>query len=118
MADTSTTRKSSSENKQESVPEEVKVMKQILQEMDVHDYDPCVIEQMLDFSYTYLTEILEDAKAFSEHADRNEIELEDVKLAVKMDYDKNKRNAANLPSRHEIGSKHFCVRYTKYLKNI
>merc|ERR1712110_819478 len=102
MADFNTSRKSSTEAVTESLPDEVKVMKQILHEMDVKDYEPCVIEQMLDFSFTYLTEVLGDAKVFSEHAGRDVVALDDVKLAVKMEHDKNKRNAASLPSRNSL----------------
>ena len=55
-----------------SIPEEAKVMKQILAELDITDYEPQVIAQMLDFSYEYLTEILEDAKGprWTRHAGR------------------------------------------------
>ena len=69
-------------------PRDAAVMEAILREMGVEDYEPNVIHQMLEFSYRYLTGVLEDAKVYSEHAQKKELDVADVKLAIqnKMDH--------------------------------
>ena len=49
------------EVKTNAQPDEHRVMKAILEELGVTDYDPQVVTQMLDFSYSYLTDILSDS---------------------------------------------------------
>ncbi|CAD5115349.1 DgyrCDS4329 [Dimorphilus gyrociliatus] len=63
-------------------------MQAILQEMGVKDYEPRLVNIMLEFSYKYVSDVLDDAKAFSNHAGKKTIDTEDVKLAVqtRMDY--------------------------------
>merc|ERR1719402_1771833 len=39
---------------------------------------------MLEFSYRYVTTILEDARVYSNHAKKKSIDMEDVKLAVQL----------------------------------
>lgn len=75
------------------------VMEAILKEMGIEDYEPNVIHQMLEFSYSkkivlsrsvsalvysigYVTNVLEDARIYSEHAQKKELDISDVKLAV------------------------------------
>lgn len=86
-----------------SGPRDAAVMETILKEMGMEDYEPNVINQMLEFSYSkftfnldmdgsqdlqlfpvlgYVTNILEDAHVYSEHAQKKEIDISDVKLAV------------------------------------
>merc|ERR1711990_216866 len=45
---------------------------------------PRVINQMLEFSYRYVTGILEDARVYSSHARKKTLDTEDVKLAVQL----------------------------------
>ncbi|XP_064394746.1 transcription initiation factor TFIID subunit 9-like [Halichondria panicea] len=63
-------------------PKDAAVMEAILKEMGVQEYDPNVVHQMLEFSYRYVTNVLEDARMYSEHAQKKEIDVSDVKLAV------------------------------------
>eukprot|EP00118_Oscarella_pearsei_P019791 m.212199 g.212199 ORF g.212199 m.212199 type:complete len:224 (+) comp39771_c0_seq2:242-913(+) len=74
---------SSSSGGPSSVPRDALVMAAILKEMGVVDYEPRVINLMLEFAYKYVSDILEEAKILSEHANRKEIDANDVKLAVK-----------------------------------
>ncbi len=90
-----------------SGPRDAAVMEAILKEMGVEDYEPNVINQMLEFSYSeccivcedacrwslvgmpgYVTNVLEDARVYSEHAQKKELDISDIKLAVqaKMDH--------------------------------
>ena len=60
------------------------VMVSILRDMGIHDFDPRVVNQMLEFSYRYVTNILEDSRVYSQHARKKTVDIEDVKLAVQM----------------------------------
>ena len=70
----------------------------ILKDMGINDFEPRVINQMLEFSYRcslsltsslilkprYVTGILEDARVYSSHARKKTLDTEDVKLAVQL----------------------------------
>jgi len=73
--------------KEKSVPKDAQVMISILKDMGINDFEPRVVNQMLEFSYRYVTNILEDAKVFSQHAGKKNIDLDDVKLSVSMQAD-------------------------------
>lgn len=59
-------------------------MVSILRDLGIHEYDPGVLTQMLEFSYRYISSILEDARVYSNHARKRVVDLEDVKLAVQV----------------------------------
>jgi len=71
------------------MPKDGQVMVSILRDMGIHDFDPRVVNQMLEFSYRYVTNILEDSRIYSQHARKKAIDIEDVKLAVQMQADQN-----------------------------
>ena len=85
-----------------SLPNEVKIIRHLLKEMDINDYDPQVIPQLLDFAYNYIAEILEKSKDLSEHAGHHEIELSDVKLGCSMQYRSEERKNTKLPSNFKL----------------
>ncbi|XP_033638159.1 transcription initiation factor TFIID subunit 9-like [Asterias rubens] len=66
-----------------AVPTDAEVMMAILKDMGVSDYEPRLVNQMLEFTYRYMTDVLEDAQAYTGHAGRTEIDVDDVKLAIK-----------------------------------
>lgn len=59
-------------------------MAAILRDLGIQDYEPAVLTQMVEFSYRYVTKVLEDAKMYSAHARKRNIDLDDVKLAVQV----------------------------------
>merc|ERR1711934_450233 len=63
---------------------DAQVMVAILKDMGINDFEPRVINQMLEFSYRYVTGILEDARVYSSHARKKTLDTEDVKLAVQL----------------------------------
>ncbi|XP_061184773.1 transcription initiation factor TFIID subunit 9B-like [Saccostrea echinata] len=65
-----------------SSPRDAQVMGAILKEMGVTEYEPRVVNVMLEFVYRYVTDILEDAKVYSNHANKKLLDAEDIKLAV------------------------------------
>ncbi|MBN3303404.1 TAF9 factor, partial [Amia calva] len=58
------------------------VMAQILKDMGVTEYEPRVINQMLEFTYRYVTTIIEDAKIYATHAKKSTVDADDVRLAI------------------------------------
>ncbi|XP_038049907.1 transcription initiation factor TFIID subunit 9-like [Patiria miniata] len=65
-----------------AVPKDAEIMAAILKDMGVTEYEPRLVNQMLEFTYRYVTDVLEDAQAYSNHAGRTEIDSDDVKLAI------------------------------------
>ncbi|KAM3869549.1 transcription initiation factor TFIID subunit 9 [Diretmus argenteus] len=65
-----------------SVPKDAQVMMQILKDMGITEYEPRVINQMLEFTYRYVTTIIEDAKIYATHAKKSSVDADDIKLAI------------------------------------
>ncbi|KAK9955764.1 hypothetical protein ABG768_015619 [Culter alburnus] len=65
-----------------TVPKDAQVMMQILKDMGVTEYEPRVINQMLEFTYRYVTTIIEDAKIYSTHAKKSIVDADDIRLAI------------------------------------
>ncbi|XP_017468367.1 PREDICTED: transcription initiation factor TFIID subunit 9 [Rhagoletis zephyria] len=80
--------KSKISNQVKHVPKDAQVIMSILKELNVQDYEPRVINQLLEFTYRYVTCILDDAKVFANHARKKTIDLDDVKLATEVVLDK------------------------------
>lgn len=72
----------SGNSKGNKLPQDELAMRAILKDMGVTEYEDRVVQQMLEFSYRYTTEVLEEAKVYSNHARKKQIDLDDVKLAV------------------------------------
>lgn len=93
----------------EAGPRDAAVMEAILKETGVQQYEPNVVHQMLEFSYSkfqkiliihgtimtspvfycdvylitgYIVGVLEEAKLYSEHCGKKEIDESDVRLAI------------------------------------
>lgn len=71
-----------------STPKDAQVMSAILKDMGIIEYEPRVINQMLEFTYRYVTNILDDARLFSTHAKKRVVDVDDVRLAIQMQADK------------------------------
>ncbi|XP_014664533.1 PREDICTED: transcription initiation factor TFIID subunit 9B-like, partial [Priapulus caudatus] len=71
-----------------STPKDAQVMQAILRDMAVTDYEPRVVNQMLEFTYRYITGILDDARVYQNYAKRKNLDFQDVKLAIqsRMDF--------------------------------
>ncbi|XP_006632676.1 transcription initiation factor TFIID subunit 9 [Lepisosteus oculatus] len=65
-----------------SAPKDAQVMAQILKDMGITEYEPRVINQMLEFTYRYVTTIIEDAKIYATHAKKSNVDADDVRLAI------------------------------------
>ena len=72
-----------------AMPKDAQVMVSILRDMGIMEWEPRVINQLLEFSYGYVTTVLEDAKTLSTHAKKKTVDVDDVRLAVQMYTDSN-----------------------------
>ena len=72
-----------------AMPKDAQVMASILRDMGIMEWEPRVINQLLEFSYGYVTTVLEDAKTLSSHAKKKNVDVDDVRLAVQMYTDSN-----------------------------
>lgn len=70
------------------IPKDAHVIMSIMKEVGITDYEPRVVNQLLEFIYRYTTSILDDARVFANHAKKKIIDLDDVRLAVQMQLDK------------------------------
>ncbi|CAF0923182.1 unnamed protein product [Brachionus calyciflorus] len=59
----------------------------VLKDMGIEDFEHRVISQLLEFSYRYTTNLLDEAKAFSTHAGKKTIDSEDIKMAIRSKVD-------------------------------
>lgn len=70
--------------KEKSSPKDAQVMMSILKDMGIMEFEPRVVNQLLEFSYRYVTNVIDDAKILANHAKKKAIDMDDVKLAVQM----------------------------------
>lgn len=80
--------KSKANTQTKHIPKDAQVIMSIMKEVGIADYEPRVINQLLEFTYRYVTCVLDDARVFANHAKKKTIDLEDVRLAVQMQLDK------------------------------
>ncbi|KAI5634902.1 transcription initiation factor IID, 31kD subunit domain-containing protein [Phthorimaea operculella] len=80
--------KSKSNTQTKHIPKDAQVIMSIMKEVGITDYEPRVVNQLLEFTFRYVSSILDDARVFANHAKKKTIDLEDVRLAVQMQLDK------------------------------
>ncbi|KAG7205889.1 hypothetical protein KM043_007818 [Ampulex compressa] len=90
------TEKSKSMSHVKHIPKDAQVIMSIMKDMGITDYEPKVINQLLEFTYRYVTCILDDSRIYANHAKKKFIDLDDVRLAVKMQLE---RTFTNPPPR-------------------
>ncbi|XP_057566820.1 transcription initiation factor TFIID subunit 9-like [Hippopotamus amphibius kiboko] len=64
-----------------SMLKDAQVMAQILKDMRITEYEPRVINQMLEFAFRYVTTILDNAKINSSHAKKATVDADGLRLA-------------------------------------
>ncbi|KAL7302311.1 hypothetical protein TKK_0004974 [Trichogramma kaykai] len=75
-----------------SAPKDAQVIISIMKDMGISEYEPKVINQLLEFTYRYVHTILEDSKVYANHAKKKTIDVDDVQLAAKMQMEKSFTN--------------------------
>ena len=66
------------------IPKDGQVIAAILKECGVNEYEPRVVQQLLEFVYRYVTTVLEDAQVYSTYAKKKSIDADDVRLSVQL----------------------------------
>ncbi|KAG6451110.1 transcription initiation factor TFIID subunit 9 [Manduca sexta] len=84
--------KSKANTQTKHIPKDAQVIMSIMKEVGVTDYEPRVVNQLLEFTYRYVTSVLDDARVFANHAKKKTIDLDDVRLSVQMQLDKSFTN--------------------------
>ena len=72
------------ERERPAKPRDAQTVEAILKTMGVESYDPRVVNQLLELLYRYVSSVLTDSRMFSEHADKTSIDLDDIKLAIRL----------------------------------
>ncbi len=83
-----TTPTASTPSSSKTTPKDAQVITTILRDMGVNEYEPRVVHQLLEFSYRYVSQVLEDAVVYSTYANKKSVDVEDVRLAVEKLSDK------------------------------
>ena len=63
---------------------ENEIFESILKSMDVRAYDPNVITAIAEYARRFTSDLLCDAKDYSNHAGRSEVDASDIKLALEL----------------------------------
>jgi len=64
------------------LPRDAKAMIAILKSMGVEEYEPRVVNMLIEFMHRYVSDILQDAQLYASHANKTAIDLDDVRLAT------------------------------------
>lgn len=65
-------------------PQMAVIIESIIKSMGIEDFDPSVIQQLLEFIYRYSTGVIEDGKVYAKHANKKFLDDSDVSLALKL----------------------------------
>ncbi|KAI8897930.1 transcription initiation factor IID, 31kD subunit-domain-containing protein [Globomyces pollinis-pini] len=64
------------------LPPSARLLSLILQGAGVEDYDPRVLAQLYEIAHSYIVNVLQDGQVLCEHAQRKELNVADIKLAI------------------------------------
>lgn len=71
---------------------------QVLSASGIKDFDPKVVNMLMEFSSRYIYEVLKEANVYRMHASRDELDVSDIRLAVQCRTDVCVRPFANCSS--------------------
>ena len=84
-----------------ALPRDAKLICLLLESLGVSEYDPLVVHQLLELGHRHMSDLLQDAQMYADHADRKDIvTVEDIRLAVE---NKVSTSFVNPPSK-DVGS--------------
>eukprot|EP00102_Acyrthosiphon_pisum_P020442 XP_016657652.1 PREDICTED: transcription initiation factor TFIID subunit 9-like isoform X2 [Acyrthosiphon pisum] len=69
------------------MPKETQIIVSIMKDLGIVEYEPQVLNQLLEFNHRYTTLLLDDAKKFSNFAKKKDVDEDDVKIAIQMAQD-------------------------------
>ena len=67
-----------------NMPKDGLIVMTMLKEAGVQEFEPRVVNQLLEYVYKYTTDVLEEARVYSHHARKKVVDADDVKLALNM----------------------------------
>ncbi|XP_003243079.1 transcription initiation factor TFIID subunit 9-like [Acyrthosiphon pisum] len=67
-----------------NMPKDSQIIVSMMEDLGIVEYDQQVLNHFLEFNYRYTTQLLEDAKALSNSAEKKNVDADDVKLAIQM----------------------------------
>ncbi|ESO00714.1 hypothetical protein HELRODRAFT_175703 [Helobdella robusta] len=67
-----------------TVSRDFQMMMNIMKDMGITDYEPGVVNQLVEFTYRYVTEMLDDAKMFANHFGKKSVDSDDLRIAAQM----------------------------------
>lgn len=70
-----------------SSPKDAQTIAAILEDMGITEYEPRLINQLLEFTYKYVTDTIDTAMVYSAHAGKKNIDVDDIKIAVQTQLD-------------------------------
>eukprot|EP01126_Amoeba_proteus_P001226 TRINITY_DN10346_c0_g1_i3.p1 TRINITY_DN10346_c0_g1~~TRINITY_DN10346_c0_g1_i3.p1 ORF type:complete len:134 (-),score=23.64 TRINITY_DN10346_c0_g1_i3:58-459(-) len=66
----------------EDYPRNAQLMVILLRSMGIKEWEPRVLNQLLEFMYSYVSDVMNDSKDYASHAGRTNLDISDVRLAV------------------------------------
>lgn len=63
-------------------PDDLKMLKAILSEAGIQNYEPDVLTHLSDYIDRFIDEVMEKSKDYMKHANRSKLDVSDVKLAL------------------------------------
>jgi len=84
-----------SSNKKSKLLTEEEIFIDILHSMGIDQYEPQVIQALSEYARRITSELLCDAKDYSNHAQKNDIDSDDMDLAIKLSMHRRSGIAAN-----------------------
>ena len=63
---------------------DINAIKEMLSEMGVTHYEPEVVDGLLEYAYKFMHSVVDDARLYSRHAKKTEVDVSDVKLALQL----------------------------------
>jgi len=64
------------------IPRDAKAIISILESMGVKEYEPRVVNMLMEFMHRYVSDILQDAQIYASHANKPAIDFDDIRLAT------------------------------------
>eukprot|EP00102_Acyrthosiphon_pisum_P020120 XP_016657330.1 PREDICTED: transcription initiation factor TFIID subunit 9-like [Acyrthosiphon pisum] len=68
-------------------PKDTQIIVSIMKDLGIVEYEPQVLNHLLEFNHRYTTLLLDDAKTFSNFAKKKNVDADDVKIAIQLAQD-------------------------------
>ncbi|XP_015790994.1 transcription initiation factor TFIID subunit 9 [Tetranychus urticae] len=79
------------------LPKDSGIIISLMKEIGITEFELKAVNQLLEFAYRYVTDILEDARLYSVHAEKSVVTVADIKLAIQS---RSEKMSPELPPRN------------------